>query len=379
MIVVMISLDSGLLDENQQLGDSRQRHIRYAEALVKRFPTAHLHIIVRGGETAVPQTPSPHLTLHPTPTALHQFYRASHAICSQIQHTTAIDLVTTQSPFLDGGLGVWLRRKHNAALLIQLHLSNLANRQWQQESWKNRLRFWLARWVLGQATAVRVVTPSTQAWLTKSLGIPPERICVLPVTAVSLQPQPDIKKTFPPTILYVGRLSAEKDVAMLINAFDLLKKSGTNAHLHIVGDGPEMASLPTLAARLGLEEAITFHGGIPPNQLAAHYQRATVLALPSRHESFGRVIIEAFTLGLPVVATATEGATTLIIEGKNGFLTPVGAPNRMAEKLRLVLEEPQLAKQMGQVGRQTAVPYTNLSQQTDALIDCWATAVQQKT
>lgn len=376
MNVVMVSLDQGLLDQHNKMSDSRARHIRYADALADAEGGSHLHILVRGGKTAVSTPLSPNLTLHATQPAIHHFWRNSVRFTKQIHQTMPIDLITTQSPFVDGRLGVHLAQKVNAPLLVQLHLSSLGTPQWLRANKLNPLRYWLAKSVIRQADGLRVVNQSVQSWLVQRLGVSAERVFLLPVTAVLLTPNPTITKANQPTILYVGRLSKEKGVDTLLTAFQQVVAQQPDACLQIIGDGPERQALEHQAKQTGVAQSTTFEGAVAPSNLADYYQRATVFALPSRHESFGRVIIEAFSLGLPVVATQTEGATALIDDNENGLLTPIEDPQRLAKALLSILNDTDLAQRLGQAGKETAVKHTDITQQTKDLIACWQTVAK---
>ena len=109
-----------------------------------------------------------------------------------------------------------------------------------------------------------------------------------------------------PVILYVGRLSQEKDLTILFEAFRILNRRGTY-QLYIVGDGP----LRLQTERFVRSTAHTVYTGIIPygERLAELYATADVLALPSRNETFGLTILEALASGIPVVAM-NQGAVS---------------------------------------------------------------------
>src|SRR5262249_34267243 len=107
-----------------------------------------------------------------------------------------------------------------------------------------------------------------------------------------------------PVILYVGRLSQEKDLAILFEAFRLLRQRGAY-QLRIVGDGP----LRSQAERFVQSTEHAVYLGMVPygERLAEIYASADVLALPSRHETFGLAILEALASGIPAVAVKQGG------------------------------------------------------------------------
>lgn len=345
--------------------------MRYAEQLASVCPGSHLHILVRGGKTAVSQPLSNHVTLHATGRSLIRFVAYGLSKAEAVAAQAPIALVTTQSPFLDGVLGVYLSRRLNAPLLVQIHISSLDSKSWLKESRLNPVRFAIAKQVLRRANSVRVVNHRVKSWLIAELNLSPDQVRVLPVSAVALKFNPNAKKYGAPTALYVGRLAKEKGVDILLDAFRSVLDKIPDAALHIIGDGPERKALQLDAKKLGIDNVVRFLGAVAPSRLASHYQSASVLVLPSRHESFGRVIIEAFSAALPVVATQTEGATSLIEDGANGFLVPVEDSAALAERLAQVLKEPALAKKMGIRGRETVAVHTDIDKQTQTLINYW--------
>lgn len=140
----------------------------------------------------------------------------------------------------------------------------------------------------------------------------------------------------PPVVLFVGRLHADKDLPMLLEAFAAVRHPG--ARLEIVGDGPLRGELEALAARLGIAERVAFRGYIADP--APAYRGARCLALSSRRESFGNVVAEALDHGLPVVATATDGPAEILEQGRFGALVPIGDAGAMARALDAALDDP---------------------------------------
>lgn len=289
-----------------------------------------------------------------------------------------LDLITTQSPLGDGLIGCLLKWRLQAPLLVQLHFSRPGDPAWLRESPGNYFRLLVARWVMRQADGVRVYTEDTSRWLTETWDIPHERIYVNPISPVRLVPDPSVQKSEHPTVLYVGRLAPEKGVDVLLEAFTDVAVHLPEAHLLIVGDGPERSALQSLASSLKLnEEKVTFVGAVTPDSLLPHYQRAWVVALPSRHESYGRVILEAFASGCPVVATATEGARSLIRNAIDGFIVPRENVSALAERLLFLLRNPGVAEKMGIQGQAATERQGNVQQLRRDLVSIFLTVAKR--
>ncbi len=137
-------------------------------------------------------------------------------------------------------------------------------------------------------------------------------------------------------ILAAGRLVPEKDFATLIRAFARLKRP--RAELVILGKGPERSALEAEARRLGVAERVALPGYVAEPWQA--YARAKCLAVSSRTESFGNVIVEAMAHGLPAVATACAGPVTILGAGKYGRIVPIGDDVAMARAIEDVLDRP---------------------------------------
>jgi alpha-1,6-mannosyltransferase len=138
-----------------------------------------------------------------------------------------------------------------------------------------------------------------------------------------------------PVILYVGRLSQEKDLFVLFEAFRLLNRQGAY-QLRIVGDGPLRAKTERFARTT---PHVVYAGLIPyGKRLAEMYATADILALPSRNETFGLTVLEALASGIPVVAINQGGPSNLLHPGV-GTLAAPGNSVDFAEKLANVLAD----------------------------------------
>ncbi|MDR5831930.1 glycosyltransferase family 4 protein [Caballeronia sp. LP006] len=128
-----------------------------------------------------------------------------------------------------------------------------------------------------------------------------------------------------PVFLYVGRLSAEKGIDTLVEAFSTLKKSVPNAQLRIVGTGPLGDALKQQVKEAGLEESVQFLGSLQDAPLSREYFSATCMVLPSRREPWGLVTNEALSHGCPVIVSESCGCVPeLVVEGVSGYSFPAG-------------------------------------------------------
>jgi len=159
-------------------------------------------------------------------------------------------------------------------------------------------------------------------------------------------------------VLTVGRLVPRKDVPTLMKALRTVRDTVPDAHLVVVGDGPERPRLERMAGKLGLEDAIRFTTFVSEDRLRALYRQAGVFVLPARYdpagrdiEGFGIVLLEAMASGRPVIGARVGGIPSAIRESWGRLYTPENAVE-LAAHLKALLEEPRLANQMGMSGRQ---------------------------
>lgn len=124
-------------------------------------------------------------------------------------------------------------------------------------------------------------------------------------------------------LLTVARLDPQKNQLLAVRALPELLALNPRTHLLLIGAPTSpayQAQLHAEAQRLGVVEHVTIIPGLPPTALPDAYHAANLLLLPSRHEPFGIVIVEAWAAGLPVVASAVGGVPFLVEDGKTGFL-----------------------------------------------------------
>ena len=163
-----------------------------------------------------------------------------------------------------------------------------------------------------------------------------------------------------PLVLFAGRLQPLKRVEVALAVIDELPK----AQLVVVGgpSGPRAeayrAGLEDEVDRRRLRDRVRFVDPQPHELLSSYYRAADVCVVPSRSESFGLVALEAAACGTPVVAASVGGLTTLVDDGRTGFLVDDDAPSSFAAAVRRVLEDSLLAEQMATAAVVRARGYT---------------------
>jgi glycosyltransferase involved in cell wall biosynthesis len=152
-----------------------------------------------------------------------------------------------------------------------------------------------------------------------------------------------------PRVIWVGALQPVKNVAALVELWPRVAAAVPEAVLTVVGDGPLAPDIDGLAARH--PGRVTRYPSVSAAEVSALLDDATVLVLPSLSEGLGRVILEAFARGRPVVASDVGGIRDLPADGANGWLVAPGDHDGFAAALVRTLEDPALAERLGAAGR----------------------------
>jgi glycosyltransferase involved in cell wall biosynthesis len=154
----------------------------------------------------------------------------------------------------------------------------------------------------------------------------------------------------------VGRLVRRKNLGMLITAIERLGRG--DVHLLVIGDGPEKPRLMAQAEAAGLANRVQFRGFVPDELKFQLLGAADIFALPSLHEAFGLVYLEAMHCGLPVVAARPGGQEDYLEEGRTGFLVPPEDLDGLVRSLAVLVEDPALRARMSEHNRAVANRFT---------------------
>ncbi len=157
-----------------------------------------------------------------------------------------------------------------------------------------------------------------------------------------------------PLLLYVGRLRILKGIHYLLYAMADIIKKYPNAKLLVIGGGAGEKDMHILTNKLGIGNNVLFGGRFSNEQLPEFYAAADIVIVPSTHEGFPLVVLEAMASGKPVVASNISGIPEAIKHGENGLLFEVGDVNQLAKHILTLLENPDLREEMGKKGRRIA-------------------------
>ena len=157
-----------------------------------------------------------------------------------------------------------------------------------------------------------------------------------------------------PNILFVGRLEDRKGLPFLLKAFRLVRKSGIEARLLIVGTGPQEREARRYVMTRGLQ-SVEFLGRVSDNDKAQLFRTATVFVSPATgRESFGIVLLEAMAAGAPVVCSDIHGYKGVVQRNRQALLVPPRDVRALASAIEEVLLHPELQARLSAAGHERA-------------------------
>lgn len=179
-------------------------------------------------------------------------------------------------------------------------------------------------------------------------GVPSDRIHLIPnmVRCHGLPHRGD--RNNPPVIGSMGRFVAKKGFDIYLEALSLLKDRGYKFRALLGGQGAEDSRLRALSTRLGLDDILTFTGWVEDKR--KFYSGIDIFCLPSLHEPFGIVLLEAFTFGTPVVSSDSEGPRDIITPNYDAMMVKMGDALQLADALAKLLDDEAFANSLAANG-----------------------------
>lgn len=185
---------------------------------------------------------------------------------------------------------------------------------------------------------IAVSAAGRQGLITVGGAIPPIAVIPYPVTPLPVLASP-AAEIF--TMTCIARLMPQKGHADLLHACAQLAAQGLDLRLLLAGDGPLRQELTALAARLQLTNQVQFLGVVPHAELPALLARSDLIVLPSYWEGMPLALIEALSVGKPIVASAVGGNPEIVHHGENGLLVPPGDVPALVAALHRMAQLPR--------------------------------------
>jgi len=333
MKILMISIDNSILDPKST---SAKRMKLYGSICDQ------LHIVVVGGNsTDVNIKIGDNVIVYPTNSKnkISAIFDAI-AISKEIIAENDKCVITSQDPFETGLIAFWLSKKYNIKFEVQLHGDFYGGNYWKKEKAINWFRFYLGRFIIKKASAVRSVSHRIK----ESIRLLNNNIYIAPIYSDLPHPAKSQTSHEGVNLLSIGNLVPVKNHELLINVFKSLKKQHKDLGLTIVGNGILKEKLDT--------EDVNFLGY--QEDLSSYYQSADIFIHPSKYEGWGRVVVEAASYGLPIIMTDVGLAGEVIKDGESGLIIPVDDREELYNAILKLIEDENLRKKLGHNAKKVA-------------------------
>lgn len=298
------------------------------------------------------------------------FAASASLVLERIGEESGLDAAIFHSHPVAAVAARWIRRRLGAASVVVVHGDIFTRPSGTYDTLLTGLYRWLTPSAYAAVDGVAAVSGETGRAIRAS-GAEPSSTWVVPNGVAPDEigfvdcPRP-ADDGGPPAVLFVGRLSVEKGIDMLLKASALLLSRGVEHRLILAGDGPLRESVEAARRRFGGERVAPL-GFRPRAGLAGLYREAAVVCLPSRDDPAPLVALEAQLCGRPVVATRVGGLQTAVADGITGYLVAPDDPVELAGRLEALLVDRRLAERMGDAARERVTRVFSWEQTGEAL------------
>lgn len=302
--------------------------------------------------------------------------RKSWRLGKEIARKYGIELVDAQDTGEWGLVAFLTARSAKIPLRLQIH-TDIFSPFFRKASWKELIRYHLAKFLIPRAKCIRVVSHRIKhsLWRAKlstvcgELSSPhtfphpqtTQKITVLPIfidiskfrNAVK-DPQTEERfKDYDFKIIAVGRfMDKEKNFSMLIEIMRDFVKICPRALLVLVGDGPDKKNYQLSTINYQLQKNVIIESW--RSDLSSFYKSFDLFLLSSNYEGWGRTVVEAMASGLPAVMTDVGLAGEVLLDGENGRVVPVRDPKAMLRAIKKLYEDPETRQKFAAAGQSTA-------------------------
>ncbi|MCK5038833.1 MAG: glycosyltransferase family 4 protein [Thermoplasmata archaeon] len=204
------------------------------------------------------------------------------------------------------------------------------------------------RYIFNSADKVITVSKTERLWLRDVFNIPEGKLIYIPLFVDIAKKIEQPAKDRIQKIAFVGRLSEEKNIDVLISAFTNIKVSHPDCELYIVGDGPMKKQLEKSAE--GAND-VNFLGALGHNEVVEFLDDIDLFVLPSKYEVLGISVLEAMSKQIPVIMTPVGELSHTLTPEENCLFTKIGDIKDLTMKITLILEDPKLRNKIAENGK----------------------------
>ncbi len=290
-------------------------------------------------------------------------------------------VIVVQDPFEMGLWGLVVSWITKCPLNVQIHI-DFFSPYFRRQSVRQYLQSMIAPFVLRRADSVRAVSGKIAEYLKDELGVDAKKITIAPVfvdlniiknKSVTI----DLHSKFPQfdwIILVACRYVKQKNIPLAIEAFEIFKKTHPKAGLVIAGSGPEESTIKEIVVEKDLEESVKI--GSWADEFASCMKTCDTFLLSSDYEGWGMTVIEAASLGKPVIMTDVGCANEFLIHEKDGLIVPTRDPEALAVAMSKYYDNRAFAKNMGLAAERSASTYMTMEENDMLMKKSWESAVR---
>lgn len=284
-------------------------------------------------------------TLHPTSSKsrIRMVFDAV-SIGDKLIKEKGIEVVTAQDPFAAGLVGYWLKLLNpKVRLQVQEHGDVLGSRSWRRESPSNQFKYYFAMVILKKADIIRIVSKRTEDFIYKKFG-QNKQVRRLPVVIDVHKFQEEYAGdrsgdgTF--TFVTAARFVEQKNLPLMIEAFNECYKNNRSLRLKIFGAGKLQNHIEALVRNLDVSDAVVVSGWC--KNLPQEMKSSDAYLLTSNYEGWARVLVEAMIVGIPTVTTDVGCAREVLLDKEHGLVVPVGDKEALVSAMETMSQNSSL-------------------------------------
>jgi glycosyltransferase involved in cell wall biosynthesis len=385
MKVLILGKDPSIFFDSSEkyIGDSKSRHIFYTQRLRERFPHSEVKILTYTPrkDCSTKISPTEGLDIYGTNSLSRAFFLFDlvRTLPRVLSNGWRPDVITVQTPWEEGLLGLILSKLMLARFVPQLHF-NLLSDDWCSESILNIFRRRIGIFVLKHATKVRVVSEELKVVLTKLNILNPDNILIAPVgvdfkeskgNKAKLKVTIDENLRDKKVILFVGRFCDQKNLELWVNLAKKVSDMRSDVMFLMAGNGDRLRKVQSMVDEYGISDKFVFLGNVSHTNLPSVYRASDIFLLTSHYEGFGRVVLEAMISGIPVVSTRSVGPEDMILDGKTGFLFGKTEVAAISTCLLRLLDDEALSRNIGSAAKESVSIKFSRQNLADRMIDTW--------
>lgn len=356
--IVVVSRDPMAADAASY---ASERLANYAER-IERF-----HIVALAKHDAMSPTPVRNYTIEVVDArrGFTSVIRLFFSLWRAVGYSKA-NLITVQDPFEAGIAAVLVGRLRGVKCVIEDHGAFYVSRVWPKESLLNRFRYVLGLVTLRLASGLRVES-QYQLNRYRMLGI--ALPAVIAPLAMKLPETPLPFRSGPPTFVFAGRFFYEKNVDMLVRAFERVRREVPGVKLVLAGTGPDAEALQKDIDARGFSKDAEIRSWVHnPDDI---YRDADVAVTPTDRECWPRFPLEAMAYGLPVVMTDVGNAGAVIRDGIEGFVVEIRDEEGLTRGMMALAKDENLRRKMREAGFEALKRIPANEELVDRIVTFW--------